>query len=238
IAQAVSPTAVKPGSEGVVRDGNQVTVNMTSVRSHFTPDIVELQAGDDVTWHITNIELAQDATHGFALPGANVNLSIEPGEATTISFVADTPGVYPFYCTEFCSALHLEMMGYLMVKPKGYKATAEDTAAAGTVDLAEEKAAYEAKMETIDATQKVIDSVVTWLKEHDYESDPRSAALVQDAVHQLTEAASIKPKIEASAAAQDWPNARLWAEQYFQYQVKAADAGLRAKKILEEKGTP
>ena len=117
IAQAKSPTAVAPGSEGVVRDGNKVTVNMTSVRSHLTPDQIELKAGDEVTWHITNIELAQDATHGFALPGANVNLSIEPGEATTLSFIADTPGVYPFYCTEFCSALHLEMMGYLLVSP-------------------------------------------------------------------------------------------------------------------------
>lgn len=117
MTQAKSATAVMPGSEGVVRDGNKVTVNMTSVRSHLTPDNVELKVGDEVTWHITNIELAEDATHGFALPGANVNLSIEPGEATTISFVADKPGVYPFYCTEFCSALHLEMMGYLLVSP-------------------------------------------------------------------------------------------------------------------------
>lgn len=119
INQAPSPVAVVPGNEGVVRDGNKVTVNMTSVRSHFTPDIVELQAGDEVTWHITNIELAQDATHGFAIPGPNVNLSLEPGEATTFSFVADKPGTYPFYCTEFCSALHLEMMGYLLVRPAG-----------------------------------------------------------------------------------------------------------------------
>jgi nitrous-oxide reductase len=117
IAQAKSAIAVAPGSEGVVRDGNKVTVNMTSVRSHFTPDIVELQAGDEVTWHITNIEQAQDATHGFALPGANINLSIEPGEATSISFVADKAGTFPYYCTEFCSALHLEMMGYLLVSP-------------------------------------------------------------------------------------------------------------------------
>jgi nitrous-oxide reductase len=35
----------------------------------------------------------------------------------TIEFIADTPGVFPFYCSEFCSALHLEMTGYLIVKP-------------------------------------------------------------------------------------------------------------------------
>ena len=128
IAQARSAVAVAPGSEGVVRDGNKVTVNMTSVRSHFTPDIVELKVGDEVTWHITNIEQAQDATHGFALPGQNLSLSVEPGEATTISFVADKAGVYPFYCTEFCSALHLEMMGYLLVSPAegGEAAEAEE----------------------------------------------------------------------------------------------------------------
>ncbi|MER3485725.1 MAG: cytochrome C, partial [Chloroflexota bacterium] len=78
------------------------------VRSHVTPDVIEVKLGNRVTWHITNIEQADDATHGFALPGQNINLSIEPGEATTITFIADRPGVYPFYCTEFCSALHLE----------------------------------------------------------------------------------------------------------------------------------
>jgi nitrous-oxide reductase len=90
---------------------------MTSVRSHFTPDNIEVPVGSEVTWNITNIEMAQDATHGFALPGQNINLSIEPGETTTITFTADTPGVYPYYCTEFCSALHLEMMGYFLIKP-------------------------------------------------------------------------------------------------------------------------
>jgi nitrous-oxide reductase len=117
MTQSVAESFPAPGQEGVVVDGTNVTVNMTSVRSHFTPDQVEVKVGSTMTWRITNIELGQDATHGFAMPGQNIQLSIEPGETTTVTFVADHPGVYPFYCTEFCSALHLEMMGYFLVSP-------------------------------------------------------------------------------------------------------------------------
>ena len=90
---------------------------MTAVRSHFNPERIEINKGDHVVWHITNVERAHDATHGFALPGYNITVSIEPGEAVTVEFDATESGVFAYYCTEFCSALHLEMMGYLMVKP-------------------------------------------------------------------------------------------------------------------------
>ncbi|MBX3315732.1 MAG: Sec-dependent nitrous-oxide reductase [Phycisphaeraceae bacterium] len=116
--QRLDANAPKKGSEGVVRDGNKVTVNMTAVRSHFSPEHVEINEGDEVTWRITAIETAQDATHGFCIGGYNVNLSLEPGEYVEFRFTADRAGTYPFYCTEFCSALHLEMMGYLHIKPK------------------------------------------------------------------------------------------------------------------------
>jgi nitrous-oxide reductase len=115
--QAVSPDAVMRGDEGVFRDGDNVTVKMTAVRSHFYPEHVEIQAGDHVTWTVTSHERAVDATHGFAIPYYNIVSSIEPGETVTFEFVADRPGVFSFYCVEFCSALHLEMMGYLMVEP-------------------------------------------------------------------------------------------------------------------------
>ncbi len=121
-SQAVSPNAVQAGEEKVVRNGNQVEVFMTAVRSHFTPEHVEIQQGDHVIWHITNIERAYDATHGFSIPAYNINLSIEPGEHITFEFDAEEPGVFSYYCTEFCSALHLEMTGYLLVKPDGASA--------------------------------------------------------------------------------------------------------------------
>ena len=76
-----------------------------------------IKVGDEITWHITNVERAQDQVHGFTVDNHNVHGSIEPGETATFKFVADKEGVYPFYCTEFCSALHLEMTGYFLVKP-------------------------------------------------------------------------------------------------------------------------
>ncbi len=106
-----------PGEERIERRGNEVHVYQTAIRSHFTPEIIELNQGDNVVWHITNIEQAQETTHGFTIDKYNINLSLEPGESQTVRFVADKAGVFPFYCTEFCSALHLEMTGYMLVKP-------------------------------------------------------------------------------------------------------------------------
>lgn len=115
---AVDADAALAGQEKIERNGDNVEVWMTAIRSHFNPEHITVKEGDKVKLHITNIERARDATHGFAISGYNINLSLEPGEASTVEFVADKPGVYPFYCTEFCSALHLEMAGYLLVEPK------------------------------------------------------------------------------------------------------------------------
>jgi nitrous-oxide reductase len=110
--------AVEPKKERIERKGDGVHVYMSAIRSHFTPDIVRVKEGDRVHLHVTSMEQAYDATHGLALGGYNINSSIEPGKHVDISFVADKAGVFPFYCSEFCSALHLEMMGYLLVEPK------------------------------------------------------------------------------------------------------------------------
>jgi nitrous-oxide reductase len=115
--QSVDPAAPRRGREGIIRNGDTVIVDMTVVRSHFNPEHVEVNQGDKIIWKLTNTERAVDATHGFAVPAYNISVSLEPGKFVTVEFVADTPGTFPFYCTEFCSALHLEMMGYLRVKP-------------------------------------------------------------------------------------------------------------------------
>ena len=115
INQTRHPKASTKGS--IKRNGNMVEVNMTAIRSHYEPEIVEVNKGDRVVLNLTNLERTYDATHGFALPGYNITSSIEAGETVTLDFVADKEGVFSFYCTEFCSALHLEMAGYFLVKP-------------------------------------------------------------------------------------------------------------------------
>ncbi len=117
IAMGPATDPAQTGRERIERRGNEVHVYMTAIRSHFNPEHIEVNRGDRVVIHITNPEQTRDATHGFAIDMYNINLSLEPGESQVVRFTADTPGVYPFYCTEFCSALHLEMTGYLLVRP-------------------------------------------------------------------------------------------------------------------------
>ena len=105
------------GKERIERKADGVHVYMTAIRSHFTPDTLRVKEGDTVHLHITNLEQTEDATHGFGLDAYNINLSLEPGKHNNVTFKADRPGVFPMYCTEFCSALHLEMAGYLLVEP-------------------------------------------------------------------------------------------------------------------------
>lgn len=101
---------------GMTRNGTKVDVKIVAVRSTLTPTSIEVNKGDTVTFHITNIEQTTDELHGFGLSMYNVNIVIDPGETKSVTIVADKPGVYPYYCTNFCSALHQEMQGYLLVK--------------------------------------------------------------------------------------------------------------------------
>ncbi|HAD15142.1 MAG TPA: nitrous oxide reductase, partial [Saprospirales bacterium] len=122
IEENTHPYVAKGEKEAkVFREGNKVHVVMTSIRSHFTPDNIEgVKMGDEVYFHVTNLEQDWDVPHGFAVKGANnAEILIMPGETSTLKWVPDRVGVFPIYCTDFCSALHQEMQGYVRVSPRG-----------------------------------------------------------------------------------------------------------------------
>ena len=227
----------RAGREKIVRNCDDsgkchVDVYGTTIRSHITPETIEVTEGDTVSIHLTNLERAEDETHGFAMYAHNIQFSLEPGKTASATFVADKPGVYPYYCTEFCSALHLEMQGYLLVQPKGYKGTDKLSSEGQTYT----KEDYDKQVATNIKTQGVIDGVVAFITSHNYKDFPEVVALVEDATDQLGFAEDAKKKAADFAEKKDWNKAMGWANQWWQYQVKTADMGLRAKTFLEEHG--
>ena len=233
-----SPYATLAGQERVERDGNNVTVYATMVRSHINPERITVNKGDHVKIHLSSLERAQDETHGFAVDSMNVHASLEPGKTVTVEFDATEEGVFPYYCTEFCSALHLEMMGYLMVKDPNKQYAAVD--AKGTKLTPEQlQAQYKKIVDTNKATDAVIQTVVKYLKEKGYEKYPAVNSMVTDALDQYGKIPEVKSKADAAASKGDLNQAVLWENQVWQYMVKTADVGLRAKaRLARELATP
>ena len=220
------------GQERIVREGNKVTVYATLVRSHINPERITVNKGDEVTIHMTNLERAQDETHGFTVDHYDLHASLEPGETSTLKFVADIEGVFPYYCTEFCSALHLEMMGYLMVKDPNKKYESAQKLKMKTMSKEELEAEYKKTVAVNDATDAVIQSVVKFLKENGFDKHKVVADLVTDAFDQYGQIKAQKDLANKAYKEGDIEKAILFENMIWQLMVKTADVGIRAKDAL------
>jgi nitrous-oxide reductase len=229
------PGKTLAGEERVERNGNNVTVYATLVRSHINPEHFTVNKGDKVTIHLTNLERAEDETHGFTVDQFDIHASLEPGETSSVSFTADIEGVFPYYCTEFCSALHLEMMGYMLVKDPNKKYTSAKKLKMASMSPEQLKKEYDQTVAVNDATDKVIQSVVKFLKDNHYEKHPTVKALVVDALDQYGKIKEQKAKSDEALKAGDTEKAILFENMIWQYMVKTADVGIRAKDLLTKK---
>ena len=233
------PAMTLAGQERIERDGKNVKVYATAIRSHINPEHIEVNKDDNVTIYMTNLERAEDETHGFTVDDYDLHMSLEPGKTASVNFIADKEGVFPFYCTEFCSALHLEMFGYLYVKDPNKKYTSAKASMLKALSPEALKAEYDKVVATNKATDDVIQSVVKFLKEKNYEKYPKVKALVDDALDQYGKIPETKAKADAAIKAGDMNGAILWEGQVWQYLVKTADVGLRAKNnLIRELSTP
>ncbi len=223
------------GQEKIVRKGKHVYVYGTLVRSHINPEHVNVNLGDTVTFYLTNLERAEDETHGFTVDQYNVHASLEPGKTVALTFKADREGIFPYYCTEFCSALHLEMFGYLLVKDPNKHYVSAKKIARAHMSKAQLMAEYKKTVAVNEATDKVIQSVVKFLKENHYEKYPVVKQLVADALDQYGKIKKQKELSNKYFKAGDINKAILFENMIWQYMVKTADVGIRARDLLVSK---
>jgi len=230
--EQISEGKTLAGQERIERKGTDVKVYATLVRSHINPEHITVNKGDTVTIYMTNLERAEDETHGFTVDNYNVHASVEPGKVATVKFKADLEGVFPYYCTEFCSALHLEMMGYLMVKDPNKKYESVQKLKMATMSKEQLKAEYDKTVAVNKATDDVIQSVVKFLKENHYEKHEVVKNLVTDALDQYGKIPEQKKLSDEAIKEGDFEKAVLFENMIWQYMVKTADVGIRAKDLL------
>ncbi len=220
------------GEERIVRKGDHVYIYATMVRSHINPEHITVNKGDKVTMYITNVERAEDETHGFTIDHHDIHVSVEPGETAQIDFVADIEGVFPYYCTEFCSALHLEMMGYFLVKDPKKDYDWSQKSKIKNLSPSELQEEYKKITANNEASKNVVDDLFTFLKENQALKYPTVNNLVEDAKDQYAKILPEKEKALKAYNENNLENAILFENMAWQYIIKTADSAIRAKDLL------
>lgn len=114
-----SPVATAKGKERVVRKGNKVEVFGTVSTQGIAPLKVDVKQGDEVLFHLTNIEKEEGKLVKFTVNGAGALGVYPPGKTSTVRFVASQKGQYLFAAEDISSPFGVKEYGRMNVSPNG-----------------------------------------------------------------------------------------------------------------------
>ncbi len=104
VAFAPLPQAVSPHPQSRI-------IHVEASQFSYSPSVISVNPGDTVT-----IELvSKDVVHGLYVDGYGLSVQADPGQARTLSFVANRPGSFRIRCNVTCGAMHPFMIGELKV---------------------------------------------------------------------------------------------------------------------------
>ena len=90
---------------------NKQVIKITAKRFEYSPKEITVKKGVPVVLEFTSL----DRLHGFDCPGLKIRTDIPPGKVTTLRFVPDKAGTFPFHCDNFCGSGHEGMRGTITV---------------------------------------------------------------------------------------------------------------------------
>ena len=96
---------------GPVMAADEQVIKVSAKRFEYSPAEITLKKGVPVVIEFTS----QDRLHGFNCPGLKIRSDIPPGKVTTLRFVPDKTGAFPFHCDNFCGTGHEKMRGTITV---------------------------------------------------------------------------------------------------------------------------
>jgi cytochrome c oxidase subunit II len=92
-------------------DEAEQVIKITAKRYEYSPNTITVKKGIPVALEFTSL----DRLHGFSCPGLAIRTDVVPRKVTTLRFVPQKAGTFPFHCDNFCGSGHEGMTGTIIV---------------------------------------------------------------------------------------------------------------------------
>jgi len=107
------PNITEEEPEETPKEPNKVETTMIARQWEFVPDTIIVNAGDEITIHVTSV----DIIWGITIEEFGIDEKLTPGQTTTITFTPNKTGKYKFWCSQDCgNQTGIDMTGFIFVK--------------------------------------------------------------------------------------------------------------------------